>query len=416
MIANIFKILLGLLLIPVYVKYVTPEELGMFDLLLSISPLIVQTISLGLMNSLSKFYLENNNTAYLFYIKDKLLKNTFIVLAILLISYILFGSDNIIDINYFLIFIVMIFLEVLSFVYYRIYYLNETYKKASQITVLADLFRYVFLITLVILMDDKLLALLIGSTMYWVYLLIQSYYDNRSLLEDKKELSKAEIITLRKYSYPLILLGFSGFLYLSLDRIMVNFLTDSLTEVAYLGMAQRLVTIASVVITSVITVVGITMFKTNDLTKLREIQNKYLYFLLLLISIILFFYLAFEDIIINLLLTDIYKNSFIIGVLLLTSLYWNKSRENLEYYYLVNNNTKLITSYFVVFTILNITLNFYFINLYGALGAVISTNISFFFHAITLLILLRIKKHKISTIPFIIGIVLNIFVIYKGLL
>ena len=92
MFANVLKLFLGILLIPIYVSYVSPEELGKFDLVLSFLPIINQLISMGLTNSLPKFYLKSNDSAYLIYIRNKLFQNSLVAIGFLCFIYFLFHS------------------------------------------------------------------------------------------------------------------------------------------------------------------------------------------------------------------------------------------------------------------------------------------------------------------------------------
>lgn len=414
MFANVIKVILGVVLIPIYVRYVSPAELGKFDLIISFMPIMNQFISMGLTNSVAKFYLESNNVAYLIYIRNKLFRHTIIALGILIFIYTVFYSysSDFIELYLFVLFLILLFLENITFVQYRIYNFHENYKRNSIVALSGDIIRYVTLITLVIFMEDKLLALFLGSIVSSLYLYIQTHKDHHLMLNENITLNSQQIIALKKYSTPLILLGLSGFLYLSLDRIMVGMFSDSIEQVGFLGIAQRFTTVITLVIGSVSTVLGITMFKTSDMKKLLIIQTRYLYFLLGLTTLTLLIYILAKNQIIEFLLTDAYRQAFSIGVLLLMSLYWNKSRENLEYYFLIRNNTKLITKIFIIFTIVNIFLNVYFITRYNALGAVMATNIAFFLHAVTMLVQVRKNAHHITLQPFLIAIVVNLYIYY----
>lgn len=414
MLANLVKIILGIVLIPIYVNYVSPQELGKFDLIMSFMPILNQFISMGLTNSVAKFYLESHNVAYLIYIRNKLFIHTMIAIGVLTVIYGIFYtySSDFIEFYLFILFLILLLLENITFVQYRIYNFHENYKRNSIVAVSSDLLRYAVVIMLVVFLEDKLLALFLGSIASWLYLYIQTYKDNNSIFAKNVLLTSEQIVTLKNYSTPLIFLGLSGFLYLSLDRIMVSIFSDSIEEVGFLGIAQRLTTVINIVISSVATVLGVTMFKTSDMKKLLMIQNRYLYFLLGLTIVTLLIYIIFKIHIIHYILTDTYKKAFPIGILLLISLYWNMSRENLEIFFLMQNKTKLVTKIFIIFTIVNILLNIYFIPRYNAIGAVIATNIAFFLHTVVMIVQVKKNAHDITIKPFLIFLAVNLCTYY----
>ena len=411
--ANIFKIVLGVILIPIYVRYVPPSTLGKFDLIVSIVPILNQLISMGLTNSLSKFYLQKNNSSYLVYIHKKILKHTLVLIVILLIIY-LFSypySHKFIAFYIAPLFLILLVLENITFVQFKLYSLHEDFKKHAYISITKDLIRYTSLISLVIFMEDKLLALFLGNILSWLYLFINSYKYSKPFLSKPMELTETQIKELKNYSFPLLFLGLSGFFYMSVDRIMVGMFSESIDQVGYLGMAQRFTTVINIGLGSIITVLGIKMFKTHDLKRLLVIQNRYIFFLSIIFLASLIFYLLFKEQVIKSLLTESYASAYPIGIFLLLSLYWNKSRENIEYFFLICNKTALITKVFIFYTLLNIALNIYFITKFNALGAVLATNIAFFLHMSTLLFLARYHEHKIELDSYFIGIFANIFAI-----
>ncbi len=410
MLANIIKIALGVILIPIYVRHIPPADLGKFDLIMSAVPIMNQLISMGLTNSINKFYLKEHNTAYLVYIQKKLVKHTLILTGILLSIYMVTYSYSSQFIG-FLIFILalsMLLLENVTFVQFRIYNLHENFKRNSVVSIIKDLIRYSSLIFLVLFMEDKLLALFLGNVISWLYLFLQTYKDNREFFSGPAKLTRKQVEELKTYSLPLLFLGLSGFLYMSLDRIMVGMFSDSIDQVGYLGIAQRFTTVIALGVGSIGTVLGIRMFKTKDLDELLIIQNRYILFLIILVGLTSAIYILLKEQVISLLLTDTYIAAFPIGLLLLMSLFWNKSRENIEYLYLIKGETALISKIFIFFTVINIFLNYFLITKFNALGAVIATNIAFFFHMSTLLFLARKESHNVSLLSYILAITINL--------
>ncbi|WP_353661124.1 oligosaccharide flippase family protein [Hydrogenimonas sp. SS33] len=414
LVANVIKIALGVVLIPIYVRYITPGDLGKFDLIMSAVPILNQIISMGLTNSINKFYLAGHNRAYLVYIQKKLVRHTLLLSGMLLLIYLLTYtySRHFISFSIFLLALSLLVLENASVVQLRIYALHENFKRSSTVSIVKDLIRYTSLILLVLFMEDKLLALFLGNLVSWAYLFFQTRKDNKVYLGGSAKLTEEQIAELKAYAFPLLFLGLSGFFYLSLDRIMVGMFADSIDQVGYLGIAQRFTTVLALGLGSIGTVLGIRMFKTDNLPELLKIQNRYILFLALLITATLFGYILFKKWVIHFLLTDRYEAAFPIGILLLMSLFWNKSRENVEYLFLVKGETAVISKIFVFFTLLNMTLNYFFILKYNALGAVIATNIAFFLHMSVLLFMAHRENHKINLLPYWTGIGTNLFAVF----
>ena len=414
MLANVVKIALGIVLIPIYVRHIPPADLGKFDLIMSVIPILNQLISMGLTNSIRKFYLQDHDPAYLVYIQKKLIKHTLILSAVLLLGYLIVYpyAHKFIGFAIFFLAVVMLILENVTIVQNSIYSLHENFKKSSVVAIIKDLIRYTSLILLVLFMEDKLLALFLGNLTSWFYLFFQTYKDSRPYLSKPLTLNHEQIEAIRKYSFPLLFLGLSGFFYMSLDRIMVGTLASAIDQVGYLGIAQRFTTIIAIGLGSIGTVLGIRMFKTKDTAELLTIQNRYVLFLAILVGMTFFVYVFFKTFVIRYLLTETYVAAYPIGILLLMSLFWNKSRENIEYFYLVKGETSLITKIFIFYTLLNLLLNIFFISKYDALGAVIATNIAFFLHMATLFYLARKERHFLKATPFVLGIFLNLFAIY----
>jgi len=412
-IGNFLKMLLGFVLIPIYIAYLKPSELGRFDLILSFIPIIDQFIYRGLLSSISKFYCKDNDSAYISFVRNEIRKNTAIVTLLVLTAYILtYGySKDLISLDLLILTLIILVLENLNAIQLVIYNITENFKSNTTVSTFGVLIRYVSIIILVITLENKLHALFLGAILANIYVFIKSKTDTRSYFEHENRLSSTQIKELFNYSTPLIFLGLSGFFYFSLDRVILATFT-SLSEVGILGISQRIGSILAVVLTGISTVLGIKIFQLKDTTRLLEINNKYILFLFFFGLFAISFMFIFESLLMNYIFVGDYSRSFLPTALVITILYWNKTRESLEYYFLVNNKTALITKIFIIFTLLNLILSILLVQTLGVFGVLIGSNIAFVLHAICLLIFLFREEFKPRLGILFLALILNIFLIF----
>lgn len=411
---NLIKVFLGITIVPFYARYVTPSVLGNFDFAMSITPFINQAISLGLTNSLARFYLQTKNKAYLGFIQKKIIRNSLIIIVTLFIIFIMFYNYFITYIPFFAFVLLLIssFIENISFIPNVFFKISEQYKKASIVDLISTIIRYGGTILLLIIIPNKIIALFLGSIFGTLYILIQSHISNYHFVYSENEINNIEKKALFQYSNPLILLGIAGIIYSSFDRIFLGLITRSNTEVGYYGMGQRLSSIISMGIIGIITVWGIKAFITDEESKFRKMQENLINLLIVILFSSIVFLLIFEKIIINRIFTSTYAISFSVSLWFILYFIWNKIRETLEYYFNRKGNSKLVTIVFISMTVLNVILYYVFIPKYKAVGAAIAMFISSIIHSSILYYLSYIEGHKLKNRTILLLISVTILVVF----
>lgn len=399
---NILKMSLGILLIPIYSRYVSPAELGKFDYLLTFSPLISQFVSLGLTNSIARFYYMEPQKGYVGYIYSIIKKRSLVVgLLIFIFGLFLYVQiSNFIGFYVFLLFIINFVLENHTFTSVYSYALQDKFKKRAIVQLISVLFRYLFTIILVILLDNKLLALALGMFTSWSFLFLQSRHDNKVFL-NRDELSLSDKKELYKYSRPLLYLGVFSFIYQTSDRFFLGSLLkeNAMEQLGYWGMAQRVVTILSMSLGGFLEVWNITLFKGDDINLLVKSMRNYMYLIFLSCIFLILVMFVFKSIVVNILFTKAYEASFLLAISLIGIFCWTNLREILEKSFLKEGKTRLVTTVFIIFSVLLLLGNLFAIPSFGIYGLVYVTILVKISHTLVLFFLNRHYDNKISFLP-----------------
>lgn len=395
---NIIKVFLGIIILPFYARYVTPSILGSFDFAMSLMPFVNQAISLGLTNSISRFYLQTKNAAYLGFVQKRIIRNTLIVLLVLFAAYLVFyeTANEHLPFLAFLILLITTFITNISFVPNLYFTIDENYKRASLVDLISTILRYGGTILLLILLPDKMIALFLGTMLGGGFILLQSHVTNYKIVYNSTKLNPDERKAIFRYANPLIFLGLAGVVYSSFDRVLLGSITGSSIEVGYYGMGQRLSGIISMGIIGIITVWGINAFKTLDDQKFLKMQHQLIWLLLSILASSIVFLLVFQHFIVSLVFTDTYAVSFGISLWVIIYFIWNKIRETIEYYFNRKGNSRLVTIVFISMTALNCGLFFVFIPIYKALGAAIAMTVSAVIHSSVLYCFSARQGHKLK--------------------
>ncbi len=415
-ISNAIKLVFGFIVVPVISRNVFPEQLGKLDLLLAYGPFINQFISMGLTNSSTKFYKENNDTNVLKYMQHKVgIRSCFLVLLFFII-FSLFGAEKMnIPIAIVVLYSIALFLENISVLPQNQFLNNNLFQKYAITTTISAIIRYSFTLLLVIVMNDKLVALSLGLLTSNIYLfLINLKYHNELLFSTFKEnhLPFDVILAIKKYSLPLFFLGIVGILYQSSDRLLLAyFSSNNMVQIGYLGMAQRIVGLLTIGLSGLFTVWGVKAFENYSDTILMREKEKLIGMMLVVLLVALLSMFFFKPLIIKYLLTASYVDSFPICVLLIGTFVNNRIREILEKYFLKQGNSKLITTLFIAFGIFSVLISGLLLYLFNLEAMLIFRLFLAFFHALALFFLLHKAKQKINPTLLILNLVLSIAII-----
>lgn len=414
--SNVIKLIFGFLVVPIIARNVAPEQLGKLDLLLAYGPFVNQFISMGLTNSSTKFYKENDDENVIKYMQHKIWIRTSILIFLFFVLFSLFGASKMsIPILIVVLYSISLFLENISFLP-QIHFLNKNeFQKYSITSTLSTIIRYSFTLLLVLIMTDKLIALSLGLLVSNLYLFLVNIKYHKSLLfsnYQENPLNVDLVLTIKKYSLPLFFLGMVGLLYQSSDRLLLAYFSpDNMVQIGYLGMAQRIIGLLTVGLSGLFTVWGVRAFENYSDDILMREKEKLIGMMLLVLVVIMITMFFFKPVIIKYFLTEVYENSFPISILLIGTFVNNRVREILEKYFLKQGNSKLIASIFTFFGIFSVLISALLLYWFDLQTMLIFRLLIASLHANTLFLFLRKAKQKINPMLMVLNVSLSIIIV-----
>jgi O-antigen/teichoic acid export membrane protein len=415
-ISNVIKLVFGFVVVPIIARDVLPEQLGKLDLLLAYGPFINQFISMGFTNSRTKFYKEKSDINVIKYMQHKIGIRACAWVLLFFILFSLFGAQKMnIPIVIVILYSISLFLENISFLPQNQFLNTNQFQKYAITTSISAIIRYSFTLLLVIVMKDKLVALSLGLLISTIYIFLFNYKYHKNLLLSsftQTTLPFDLILVIKKYSFPLFVLGVVGILYQSSDRLLLAYFSaNNMVQIGYLGMAQRIVGILTVGLSGLFTVWGVKAFENYSDTILMREKEKLIGMMLLVLVISVLTMLFFRPFIINYLLTKTYSNSFPICVLLIATFVNNRIREILEKYFLKQGNSKLITTLFTSFGFFSVLISALLLYLFNLEVMLIFRLLLAFFHALMLFYLLSKENQKINPLLMVLNFGLSVSII-----
>ncbi|MDP2067942.1 MAG: oligosaccharide flippase family protein [Lutibacter sp.] len=414
--SNVIKLVFGFLVVPIIARNVAPEQLGKLDLLLAYGPFVNQFISMGLTNSSTKFYKENEDENVIKFMQHKIWIRASILVLIFFVLFSLFGASKMsIPILIVVLYSISLFLENISFLPQNHFLNTNDFQKYSVTSTISTIVRYSFTLLLVLIMTDKLIALSLGLLVSSLYLFLVNIKYHKSLLfsnYQENSLHLDLIMSIKKYSLPLFFLGMVGLLYQSSDRLLLAYFSpDNMVQIGYLGMAQRIIGLLTVGLSGLFTVWGVRAFENYSDDILMREKEKLIGMMLLVLIVIMMTMFFLKPYIIKYLLTEAYENSFPISILLIGTFVNNRVREILEKYFLKKGNSKLVASIFTYFGIFSVLISAFLLYLFDLQTMLIFRLLIASLHAITLFLFLRKAKQKINPMFMVLNVVLSIMIV-----
>ena len=373
------KNILPIIALPIFTRYITAEEFGLYALALFFGTLSSGIVNLGLPSIFERTFFEINDEkrkAMLWSIQLSVI-SLFTILATVIFSFpkfiaVFFFSKEILS-QYLLLGFTYITIRSLNF-YFLLYYKNyENPKKYSYVTVLESLFTNCFSLILVVFYSMGIKGLILGqclgagvtffSFFFYIFFPFKKRFDY-SLLRDQLRLS-----------LPLTPRIFFGVINTQFDRYMLGLLS-SLDGVGVYDISQKLANTSFLFLNLISNIFSPNVFKkffSNNQIE-RDSIGKYL---------TPFFYLStFFSLVVGMfsyeILTILTTKSFHKGAPILSMLsisyafYFFGKQPQLLY----AKKTWMISAISFSSIILNIILNIPFIHFYGIYGAAIATTLS----------------------------------------
>ena len=401
LIKNTFILLIGTLLpkfasfitLPIYTKYLTKTEYGIYDLIFTIISLIVPLVTLQLQSAVFRKLINNNDEIE----KKKIISTSqiFTYIMAIIFSIILFFVFSSVNIFSRLIIILFMILEIfiqMGLQTARGLGKNKVYSTTSIIN---SFLNVILVIPILIKFKLGLLGLICSLTMSlflaYLYLIIKTKFYK---FYNVKFFDLSTLKELLKYSIPMIPNSISWWIVNASDRLLITF---------FLGITQNAIYAAASKIPSLYSLFYNTfnMAWQESATKYKntkDVENYYsntfnILFMFLTSGMLLL--IAITPILFKILINSTYEKSYYQIPILYISLYLLSFSNYLGGIYVALKKTTNLAKSVIIGAVINVIINFIAIKKFGLYAASISTVISYFIVLIYRIIDIK-KYYKIT--------------------
>jgi O-antigen/teichoic acid export membrane protein len=380
------KKFIGLLLLPVYTRALSPQDFGILDTLGSGLFFIIVFFNFGLDSAVSYFYFkpedENERGRILFTV---FILRLLVVVPALALSFFawpiaraLFGSETYgtaVLINCLLIPVSMLMSE-----QEMVYRLKRNAWGYNVVTIVKSLVNIVCGILLVVHyklgVDGAQLATLIST-----FLVVIFSYFRFTRKQYKPQFSKPWAIKMLHFGFPLIWAGLAVWIYQLSDRFFLLHYKDAL-EVGYYSIGSTFSQPIGLLNMAVQMSFGVMFYEVYNNEKKKEkdeskqLMRRTLYLYLSIVSIAIVFISSLSYQIVGLITTEDYLPGIIGIPLLMVSLMFSQMVEIVPKGISIAEKTWFYTWVTLAAAVVNVGLNFIFIPRWGVLGAAFTTVLS----------------------------------------
>lgn len=379
--ANICTKAINFFLLPLYTKYLTPEQLGVSDSITTITSLILPLLVLGLDSAYSAFYFDEESREY----KHKVFSSimTILMLTSLLpiigvffsknISIIIFGQEH-----YYII-IIMALLSMCCNLWYLPFSLflrlENRMTSFAIINVTASVLMIAFNVITVSILKMGEAALIISTLnvniiMLILYVIISKHRPSFKAFD--KSLSKRML----KYSAPLVPMVVSTWILTTSSRvILLNFLGEE--SVGLYGIGARFVNIINAFTNSIYMAYTTFAFSSKDEKNIKEVYVTILNIMNCILTVIVSTVCMFSKEIVEFMTDEQYFDAYILlpGLLFAQLLY--AANTIVSYGLSFQKKSNLMLFCVTVAAVVSIILNFIFIPKFGVMAASVTAWIGY---------------------------------------
>ena len=403
---DFFTKLVAFFTFPIISNALNPAAYGFVEIIATITWFLMIVSNIGINNSLSRFYWDENTTEG---DRFNLLKtgldiiivstslSSIIGLLFLPFFYEIFPRDfqNLTWIAYFSSILLMFSQQILSvfFDVMRLRFNPLHFFITTFISRIVGALLGVYVVAYLKLGVDGLLtiqAIVTIATIPLGYFFVKKYFIGGSY--DKYW--RKEIIS---YGYPFIFTMVAFWIFGSIDRWMLLFFIDA-AEVGIYSIAVKF----SMILLMVSTALGMAWspisikIKTDNPTSYKKVYADILIVILSIITGIAGFLMLFLGEVIGILLNEVYYPSLIPGIILIFSIVFQTTQQFTGMGISIEKKTYLFARLTWISCFLNVFLNYFLIEKYGSTGAGVSTLISYIFLTSSYLI----YSQKLHYIPY----------------
>lgn len=378
---NALSPIIGLLITPIFTRYLTPGDYGVIALLTIGGNLLVGMMDMGLMSASTRFYFDHDSKPQ----QDRALFTGYItsfVISVSIIGALLLGNslfterffNNTEYPAYISIYLGVAFLININKIPYKLYNILEKSKTFSIIQLSQVVLQVALSFILITQFNHKVLGLLIPSLVGQAFIAVVAHYHFFAHIKFKK-VTKKLIKPMLKYGMPLVLLLVSNWVIDLSDRLVLERFSDLNTVGIYnMGYTFALaITLITGAFGTAWSVIGLSITRQQNAS---EIYTRFITYYAFAISIpallLCFFVKDFFT-----LLHPSFKNGAIITPIIVFAYAVRGIYLILLGGIMVTKKTKYQLIIEIPPMILNVLLMFWWIPKYGMVGAAWSTLIAF---------------------------------------
>lgn len=377
LIANLCTKAINFFLLPLYTKYLSPEQLGVSDSITTMTSLFFPILVLGLDSAYSAFYFDEKTDTY----KNKVFSTTSFTLILTSvvpcigiffsrqIASILFGTEE-----YGWIVIIALFGMVCNLWYlpFSLYLRVENKMTAfAVISVVSSLVMIVSNIITVTVINLGAAALIVSTLVTNIIMLIL-YAGCSKKLPSPNAVDLALNKRMLKYSIPLVPMVVSTWILTTASRIiLLHFCGEE--SVGIYGIGTRFVNIVNVFSNSIYTAYTTFAFSSKDEENNREVYAIILDVMNFVLTAVVFFVCIFSIEILDIFVDPQYYQAFILLPGLLFAQLFYAANTIVGYGLAFEKRSDLSLLCVTTAAIVSVVLNFIFIPKYGGLAASLTT-------------------------------------------
>jgi len=379
--SNICIKAINFFLLPLYTKYLTPEQLGVSDTITTITSLIFPILVLGLDSAYSAFYFDKDNREHKVSVFSSIFFVLFLTSLIPVIgiffseqlSILIFGNENY---SWIIVIALLTMCCNLWYLPFSLYLRVENRMTAFAIVnVTASTLMIVSnIITVSIIQLEE--AALIVSTFIANFVMLILYIFSSRIMPRKNNFNIDLTKKMLKYSVPLVPMVVSTWILTTSDRlILLEFMGE--TSVGLYGISTRFVNIVNVFTNSVYIAYTTFAFSSKNDENSKTVYSMVLDVMNIFLTIMVFIVSIFSIEILNIMVDEQYYSAYIVLPGLLFAQLFYASNTIVSYGLSFEKKSGLMLLSVTCAAILNLVLNIIFIPKFGLIAAAMTTWIGY---------------------------------------
>jgi O-antigen/teichoic acid export membrane protein len=382
--AMIISKLITFILTPIYTRYFTPAEFGIFDLSLTAISVIAPLGMLGTSDALFRFYFEEKDLLF----RKQLISNglRFVSYFSLFISVLIFlfndqiarlylgSSDHSIYIN---LVALIIFLTNISNITQAILRMENNRKMITKVTIIQAALTFIFSILFVVVLELNMEYILVTQAItLTIVIYITGKYGWKYINLNKLKLEKNLMKQILEYGIPLTPVFLGYWILKASDRLIINYYHGA-SIVGIYAVGAKLSGIANLFQSIFGKGWQYFSFSTMDDVDSHIIYGKIFETVFLFGILTINFLIFYSDFIFEIIFDERYYNSWVVVPLLTVGPFVMILKWVAGIGFQIKKKTYYSTITIFLSSIINIALNFMLIEKYSLMGAAIATVISY---------------------------------------